>query len=541
MLAQFLGPGGPLGRGEIVMQAVVRPHRHRARGVVIAAATAVAVAPVTPVVPWAHVLTAAERGVRLAAEGSLLNIPFNLFQDFVNVPYNEVQAANLLANSFFFTGSWFTPSATNIWGEDPGDPGHFMAVMDFMFPFAPEISGQYQPDFDEEALANGTAGLGQQTAMLAAAMLPVNPSCDSIQCWPMTPVNPITGLTGLDQVLRFGESLGGPNQLPLFSHWLQVPLQQLFEGYTFPEGPTSDPDNPTSAGIANPNEGIGPNGSVPDSYGFTGTRPLTDADGNIVYDEYGNQINLMPWAGLTFKFDPLNPFQQWFDSLLQPVNWSVNGDDPTVGFHLPTFTDIGQTMKAFTAGLVVDFNPFVAGSPFCAGLCTSPPLGLTTLDLVKAIQAMGEPNPQIQQWIDLTEQDAANAVGNANGSTDEQVMAGISALQTGVFTFDAQTQNDIIDLLAQINPYLPNLAVNSGLLTDPGLLGPWPVNPDTGYLMPPTWTPGVPLDEQMIGDYGGRDSSLLWEDLVNFFNPSAGMLTPDFDGLWSDFGSWFTF
>ena len=67
------------------------------------------------------------------------------------------------------------------------------------------------------------------------------------------------GLQNLNQALRFVESLGGPNQLPLFSHWLQVPLQQLFEGYTFPESPTSDPDNPTSAGIANPNEGIGPN------------------------------------------------------------------------------------------------------------------------------------------------------------------------------------------------------------------------------------------------------------------------------------------
>jgi hypothetical protein len=515
---------------------------------VVAAASAVAIAPVAPVAPWAPGLTAAERAVQLAAEASILNIPFNLFQDLVNIPYNEVQATNILSNSFFFTGNWFTPSATNIWGEDPGDPGHFMAVMDYLFPFAPQVSGLYDPEIDPEALANGTAGLGQQFALFAAALLPISASCDSIQCYPMSPLDPITGLTNLDRMLNFFIKFSnGPDQLDLFKYWLKVPIQDMLDGYKFPDSPFSDPDNPTSGGIANPDAGVGPNGSVPDGFGFPGTHPLLDENGDPVLDEYGNQINLMPWAGLEFKLDPIAPFQKWFDSLMQPVDWSVNGADPLTGFHFASSDDVFQAMKALIAGLVVDFNPYVAGSPMCPGLCNmppaAPPWGVTSLDLVKSIQAIGAPNPQIQQWIDLTEQEnpyGFSSVGNANGGTDEQIMAGISALQSGMFTFDTETHNQLIDELAAINPYLPNLVVNGGLLTDPGLLGPWPINPETGYFMPPTWNPDLPLDEQMIGEYGGLNSLLVWNDLLMVADPSGGLVN-DLDALWAEISSWFPF
>lgn len=169
-----------------------------------------------------------------------------------------------------------------------------------------------------------------------------------------------------------------------------------------------------------------------------------------------------------------------------------------------------------------------------------PAVGVTTLDLVKSIQTIGAPNPLIQQWIDLTEQEAANAVGNANGSTDEQVMAGISALQTGIFTFDADTHNGIIDFLADINPWLPNLVVNGGLMTDPGLLGPWSINPETGYYTPPTYNPDLPLDMQEIGEYGGKNSLLLWNDFIMFLDPSGGLNTT-LEDLWAEIASWFTF
>lgn len=537
--------------------------RHVTAGAALAAAGVVAAAPVSPVNPWVPELSAAERAVQLAAEASFLNIPFNLFQDIVNIPFNEVSATNVLANSFFFTGNWFTPSATNIWGEDPGDPGHFMAVMDYMLPFAPQLSGLYDPTIDPDALADGTAGWGQQFAMFAAAMLPISASCDSIQCYPMSPVEPITGLTNLDRMLnffiKFSNFPNDDNQLDLFKYWLKVPIQDMLNGYKFPDSPWSDPDNPTSGGIANPDAGVGEGGAVPggpmyggapwsgeaqDGFGYPGTHPLLDENGDPVLDEYGNQVNLMPWAGLTFKLDPFGPIQRWFDSLMQPVDWSVNGDDPLTGFHFTGPDEVFQAMKALIAGMVVDFNPYVAGSPMCPGLCNmppvSPPWGVTSLDLVKSIQSIGPANPLIQQWIDLTEQEAANAVGNANGSTDEQVMAGISALQSGMFTFDTETHNEIIDWLADINPYLPALVVNGGLMTDPGLLGPWPINPDTGYYMPPTWNPDLPLDEQVIGEYGGMNSLLVWNDFLYVLDPSGGLYT-SLEDLWAEMASWWPF
>lgn len=538
--------------------------RHVTAGAAVAAASVVALAPVAPVNPWTPGLTAAERAVALAAEASFLNIPFNLFQDLVNIPFNEVSATNVLANSFFFTGNWFTPSATNIWGEDPGDPGHFMAVMDYLFPFAPQLSGLYDPTIDPDALANGTAGWGQQFAMFAAALLPISASCDSIQCYPMSPVEPITGITGLDAMLNFFAKFtnfpNDDNQLDLFKYWLKVPIQDMLNGYKFPDSPFSDPDNPTSGGIANPDAGVGEGGAVPGGpmyggspwsgaaqpgFGYPGTHPLLDENGDPVLDEHGNQINLMPWAGLEFKLDPFGPMQKWFDSLMQPVDWSVNGDDPLTGFHFASSDDVFQAMKALIAGMVVDFNPYVAGSPMCPGLCNmppvSPPWGVTTLDLVKSIQGIGAPNPLIQQWIDLTEQEAANAVGNANGGTDEQILAGISALQTGMFTFDADTHNQIIDSLAAINPWLPALVVNGGILTDPGLLGPWPINPETGYYMPPTWNPDLPLDMQEIGDYGGKNSLLVWDDFLHALDPEHDSVYLGLTDLWAEMSSWFNF
>lgn len=536
--------------------------RYATAGAAVAAATAVAVAPISPVGEWAPGLNATERAVQLAAEASIFNIPFNLMQDIFNIPYNEVKAIDIMAASFLFTGNWWTPSATNIWGEDPGDPGHFMAIVDMMLPFAPQASGVFQPTIDPDALANGTAGLGQQLAIFAAAMLPVSASCDPIQCYPITPVEPITGISALDRTInffvKFSNFPNDENQLDMFKYWLKVPLQELFDGYKFPDGPDSDPDNPTSHGIANPVDGVGEGGAVPGAdepvipgtdqpgpgFGFPGTHPLVDENGELILDEAGNPINLQPWAGLEFVFNPLKPFELWFNSLLEPVDWSFNGDDPLVGFHFPDINDVFQTFKALVAGAVIDFNPYVPGSPLCPGLCLTspfaPPFGVTTLDLVKSIQSLGAPNPGLQQWIDLTEAEgAANAIGNANGSTDEQVLAAVMALQTGFFTFDEETQQSIVDFLAELNPYLPHLAVNSGLLTDPGFLGPWPQD-EAGYYHPPGYDPELPLAEQTVGDYGGYNTLLLWDDFLRFLDPSGG-LSDDLDALWAEIMSWFDF
>src|SRR6476659_1899443 len=127
-----------------------------------AALAAAGLVSVTPIAPRLSALPVLSIETRLVDAGdSILNIPFNLFQDFVNIPANEVGALNLLADSLFHTGTWVASSATNLWGEDPGDPGRFMALTDMLVPFS-AISGLGQPEIDPVADAAGTAGLGQQ-------------------------------------------------------------------------------------------------------------------------------------------------------------------------------------------------------------------------------------------------------------------------------------------------------------------------------------------------------------------------------------------
>src|ERR1700761_8025989 len=53
---------------------------------------------------------------------SIFNIPFNLFQEIVNIPNSEVNALTYAAESLFTSGPWFVVSNTNLWGVDPGDP-----------------------------------------------------------------------------------------------------------------------------------------------------------------------------------------------------------------------------------------------------------------------------------------------------------------------------------------------------------------------------------------------------------------------------------
>ena len=146
---------------------------------------------------------------RLVDCGLRLNVPINLFDDIVNIPFNEVQGIDVLGNSLLFSGDWWVPSATNIWGTDPGDLGHYMGILDMLLPFAPQISGLDQPEIDPTADANGTAGLAQQIGLLAAAELPTSTSCDAQTCAPMTPPEVITGNTGLDRDIGFFEALSG--------------------------------------------------------------------------------------------------------------------------------------------------------------------------------------------------------------------------------------------------------------------------------------------------------------------------------------------
>ena len=69
------------------------------------------------------------------AGDSILNIPANLLYDIVNIPANEVQGLDTAADSLFFNDNIFVVSAANLFGVDPGDPGHVAAIDSLIAPF----------------------------------------------------------------------------------------------------------------------------------------------------------------------------------------------------------------------------------------------------------------------------------------------------------------------------------------------------------------------------------------------------------------------
>ena len=114
----------------------------------------------------------------------------------------------------------------------------------------------------------------------------------------------------------------------------------------------------------------------------------------------------------TFNWDPLLPLKSFYDSLTaDPDTTGVFG----TGVHIPSLNEIARTFQSLLAGLVVDFNPFVPGSPLCSGkaLPTCPSVSDPTI--VKFIWDMWPGNPLIEKWLDLEKQ------GLANGTTAAQV------------------------------------------------------------------------------------------------------------------------
>jgi hypothetical protein len=366
------------------MQAVKRPYVLATAA--LAATSLVAATPlVSKLVTQTGVLPTRSVETNLV-DSSIFNIPFNLFQDIANIPYNEVQALNTLADSEFFTGNWFVVSATNLWGVDPGDPSHFMAVSDLLFPF-PALSGLGQPETDFDA------GLGQQLWGLVAAELPVNSACDAMDCIPQVPTPPITGITSIDSLIWDSQILDGSQQFPLIDNWFQVSPQQLLDGYLF----SSDLNGSTD-----------PSGPVVGGFGFDGTG-AGDA---------------MPWSGDTYTFEPWVPFENFFNSLEATPDYSA--------FDIPTVTEALQAFQAVIAGGIVDFDPITAGSPFCPGTCDLPD-ALTYPALVQDVSNLMPNNPIITEWLN----DFATGLPQEtyNGPTEAQIENSIALLQQGYWDF----------------------------------------------------------------------------------------------------------
>ncbi|MBV8861199.1 MAG: hypothetical protein JO259_04965 [Mycobacterium sp.] len=402
------------------MHAAARPYV--VAGAAFAAASLVVVTPVTPQPTQLPVLSIE---TRLVDSDSLLYVPFNLFQDIVNVPYNEVGGINELGTALLFSGTWLTASATNLWGEDPGDPSHFTALLDMAIPF-PGISGQGLPEVgapgwdqaDINEAANGTLPLAQQITLFLDAEIPASASSDADWSNPLDPTPPITGDAGIDHSIETFAILSGQQQFPLINDWFQEPLSDLTNGgYNF-------------GTVVDPSAGVGPDGSVPSDFGWAGTTPEmgnigygTTADGQTL-DVDGYPVNLMPWSNLEFTFNPAQPFESFFNNLQDPI-------DPSTylsGFEIPTFDQVGQAVETLIAGTVVAYDPFVPGSPFCSGACDVPSF-LTPQGILGELNTIWPGDPSIQEWLNLFNTPTsdqfgqANPFGSANGPTQAQVDA----------------------------------------------------------------------------------------------------------------------
>ena len=427
------------------------------------------------------------------------DVPINLFDDIANIPYNEIQGIDVFGNSLLFSGDWWVPSATNIWGTDPGDLGHYMGLVDMALPFAPQISGLDQPEIDPTADANGTAGLAQQIALLAAAELPTSTSCDAQTCAPMTPSEVITGNTGYDRDIGFFEALAGNAQnstgqpFDLFSNWLQVPLSDLTNGFTFT--PADDP------GLTDPSPDLGPDApGVTGSLGFDGT---TGVDGTGTGD-------YMPWAGDTLQLNLFGPFEDFYNSLFDAPTGGIDG----TGVEIPTGTSILDAFQNLTAGSIVAFDPYVAGSPACPGVCDLP-ADETQLGLLQDVAAWDPTNTSLSEYVT---EFAANLENNA---TQDETNDAIALLQTGTYNFTPTELAQVDTALGNINPELPFLFTNDGIITDPA----YEAYTGTGALDPV---------------YGGYDPNLVGTDLVTLFqdslsSPTDPTLSTDLTTLANDF------
>ena len=342
------------------MQVASRPY-------VLAAAALAATSAViaTPVLAHQVPLTVRSIETKLVDAGDLGNIPVNLFDDILNIPYNETVGGGLatVANSFLFTGTWWVPSSTNLWGIDPGDPTH-IALIDNFIPFSAftegftNAQGVYEP------------GLNYEFAGFLASELPVSSSCDAVACAPMTPPEVLTGDTGYDRDIGFLAALmgnatdanGDPNGL--FTNFFQVPFQNLFNGYRSRHPGRSSP--PADTGIVNPGGPVKRNRGRNSSGGATAATRLKVAPGR---SPSGGAGDTMPWDGLHYQLNLLQPFQTLYDSLTQtPATDGIAG----TGIDSFSFTDVMHTFENLEAGFIIDFDPYTAGSPACPGLCDIP-------------------------------------------------------------------------------------------------------------------------------------------------------------------------
>jgi hypothetical protein len=206
----------------------------------------------------------------------------------------------------------------------------------------------------------------------------------------------------------------------------------------------------------------------------------------------------MPWAGDTFKLNLFGPFQDFYNSLFQAPTGGIAG----TGVEIPTGTELVDSLQNLAAGSVVAFDPFVAGSPACPALCDIP-TSETQLSLLQDVLALNPTNTSLATYVgDFAAQ---------NNATQPEINDAVALLQTGSYNFTPTELAQVDTALGNINPELPALYTNEGILTDPNYLT---------YLSDPTAAGITNSSGQLVGEYGGYNYLLVGDDLVKLFQDS---------------------
>jgi hypothetical protein len=172
--------------------------------------------------------------------------------------------------------------------------------------------------------------------------------------------------------------------------------------------------------------GVGESGAVPsdDVWGFAGTHPLIDPETGLqVVNDNGNPVNLMPWSDQSFQLNLLYPFENFYNSLQDPVETATYLDD----VNIPGFDDLIHAIQTFAAGSAIAFDPFVPGSPICNPVCEGLPSDLSMPSLVDDINNLYPGNTDIEHWLDLYNTEAygpgglLNPYGMTSGPTQMEI------------------------------------------------------------------------------------------------------------------------
>jgi hypothetical protein len=295
----------------------------------------------------------------------------------------------------------------------------------------------------------------------------VSSSCDAEGCAPMTPPDVITGSTDFDRDIGFFDAATGQTPFGLFDNWFQVPLSDLVSGYTFQEGTEPNGDS----GIVDPSPDTGTDGAVTGADGFDGT---TDPD--------GTDSGLMPWDGDTFQLNLFGPFEDFYNSLLATP--STSGVDGT-GIEIPDSTSITDAFQNLAASSIAAFDPYVEGSPACPALCDIP-TDETEVALLNDVLAWNPSDTELANYV---------AQFPDSNATADEANTSVALLQTGEYNLTPAELATYDADLSAINPELPYLFTNEGIVTDPAYLA---------------YTGSGPLDPT----YGGYDPNLVGGDLV---------------------------